>query len=67
MTELSPLGTMSILLPKHETYSDNEKMLIKLKQGHPVYGVDMKIVDDDGNVLPTDGKTSGNVLVRGPW
>jgi acyl-CoA synthetase (AMP-forming)/AMP-acid ligase II len=32
-----------------------------------VFGVDMKIVDADGNELPWDGKTSGELLVRGPW
>ena len=37
------------------------------KQGHAIFGVDMKIVDDDGNELPWDGKTYGNLLVRGPW
>jgi acyl-CoA synthetase (AMP-forming)/AMP-acid ligase II len=42
-------------------------MQIRLKQGRAVFGVDMKIVDDEGRELPWDGKTFGNLLVRGPW
>ena len=37
------------------------------KQGRAIYGVDMKIVDDDGKELPWDGEASGELLVRGPW
>ena len=36
-------------------------------QGQPVCGVEMRIVDDDGAVLPNDGKAVGEVEVRGPW
>jgi hypothetical protein len=45
----------------------DEKMKIRLKQGRAIYGVDMKIVDADGNELPWDGKTYGDLLVKGPW
>jgi acyl-CoA synthetase (AMP-forming)/AMP-acid ligase II len=37
------------------------------KQGRAIFGVDMKIIDGDGNELPWDGKTYGDLLVRGPW
>ena len=47
--------------------SKPEQQKILEKQGHVIYGVDMKIVDDDNNELPWDGKTFGNLLVRGPW
>ena len=40
---------------------------MRLKQGRPLFGVEMKIVDDDGNELPHDGKAFGDLLVRGPW
>ena len=40
---------------------------MRAKQGRAVFGVDMKIVDDDGKELPHDGKASGELLVRGPW
>ncbi|MCX8006071.1 MAG: AMP-binding protein, partial [Burkholderiaceae bacterium] len=44
-----------------------EPQKIRLKQGRAIYGVDMKIVGDDGNELPWDGKAFGDLLVRGPW
>ncbi|MGP1276549.1 MAG: long-chain-fatty-acid--CoA ligase [Caulobacterales bacterium] len=67
MTEMSPLGTVGKLLPKHDALSDDEKIKIKLKQGRLIYGVEMRAVDDDGNVLPRDGQSSGHIQVRGPW
>ena len=67
MTEMSPIGVVNSLKPKFNTLSRDEQMPIKVKQGRVVYGVDMRIVDDDGNVLPNDGQTSGNLHVRGPW
>ncbi len=67
MTETSPLGSVNMLLPKHENLSDAEKMAIKVKQGRPPFGVEMKIIDDDGNELPRDGVAFGRLVVRGPW
>ncbi len=67
MTEMSPLGTVGKLLPKHDDLTDDEKIGIKLKQGRLLFGVDMRTVDDDGNVLPRDGQSSGHIHVRGPW
>ncbi len=67
MTEMSPLGTLCTLKNKHDSLPDAEKMKIRLKQGRSIYGVDMKIVDEAGNELPWDGKTFGDLLVRGPW
>ena len=67
MTEMSPLGTTgtlkkdSLSLPKEEQYKLQEK------QGRGIYGVEMKIVDDDGGELPRDGVAFGNLMVRGPW
>ena len=40
---------------------------MRLKQGRPPFGVEMKIVDDAGKELPRDGKAFGDLLVRGPW
>ncbi|HCR65964.1 MAG TPA: long-chain fatty acid--CoA ligase, partial [Oceanicaulis sp.] len=40
---------------------------IKLKQGRLLFGVEMRTVDDDGNVLPRDGQSAGHIHVRGPW
>jgi len=67
MTEMSPLGTAGGLMTKHLKLSKAEQRKILQKQGHAVYGVDMKIVDDDGKELPWDGTTYGHLLVKGPW
>jgi fatty-acyl-CoA synthase len=67
MTEMSPVGTVCTLKPKHLLLDAEERMAVQSKQGRAVYGVDMKIVGDDGQELPHDGKTSGELLVRGPW
>jgi fatty-acyl-CoA synthase len=67
MTEMSPLGTTGGLLSKHLALPKDEQRKILQKQGHAIYGVDMKIVDELGDELPWDGVTSGNLLVRGPW
>ena len=67
MTELSPLGTLCTLKNKHLSLSEGDKMKVRLKQGRAIYGVDMKIVDGSGAELPWDGKTYGDLLVKGPW
>ncbi len=67
MTEMSPLGTVCTLKNTHLPLSSDEKMKVRLKQGRAIFGVDMKIVDPDGTELPWDGKTSGDLLVKGPW
>jgi 3-(methylthio)propionyl---CoA ligase len=67
MTEMSPLGTMCTLKNKHLSLSKEEQMKIRLKQGRAIYGVDMKIVGEDGQALPHDGKAFGDLLVKGPW
>jgi fatty-acyl-CoA synthase len=66
MTEMSPLGTLGTL--KHNVLEmPYEKQLdYKVKQGHPVFGVEMKITDDANNELPRDGKAFGRLKVRGP-
>ena len=67
MTEMSPVGTVATLKPKHLGLSSDERMAVQATQGRAVYGVDMKIVDEQGTELPWDGKASGELLVRGPW
>lgn len=66
MTEMSPLGTLGSFKAGMETLSHEEKLDIKVKQGRPPFGVEMKITDDNGNELPWDGKAFGHLLVRGP-
>jgi len=67
MTEMSPLGTACTLQAHHMDLPEEKKQAILEKQGHAIYGVELKIVDDNDNELPWDGKTYGNLLVRGPW
>jgi acyl-CoA synthetase (AMP-forming)/AMP-acid ligase II len=67
MTELSPVGTVCSFKPHHLALSQQERYAVQARQGRAVFGVDMKIVGDDGVELPWDGKASGELLVRGPW
>jgi fatty-acyl-CoA synthase len=67
MTEMSPLGTAAGLQAKHLSLPAEAQQALLEKQGHAIFGVDMKIVDDAGKELPWDGKTYGNLLVKGPW
>jgi fatty-acyl-CoA synthase len=67
MTEMSPLGTVCSFRSKHLALPPEERLALQAKQGQAIFGVDMKIVGADGAELPWDGKTSGELLVRGPW
>jgi 3-(methylthio)propionyl---CoA ligase len=67
MTEMSPLGTTAALKAKHLALDPEAQMTVKAKQGRPVFGVEMKVVDDTGQIQPHDGKSIGELLVRGPW
>ncbi len=67
MTEMSPLGTLCTLKKRQLALPKPEQDRILQKQGRAIYGVDMKIVDSSGTELPWDGKTYGDLLVRGPW
>ena len=67
MTELSPLGTLCTLKNKHLDLPEDEKMKIRLKQGRAIFGIDFKIVDDNGKEQAHDGKAYGDLLVKGPW
>jgi len=67
MTETSPLGTMNQLLQKHTALTPDEQAQIRLGQGRPPFGVQMRLVDLDNNVLPNDGETQGALQIRGYW
>jgi acyl-CoA synthetase (AMP-forming)/AMP-acid ligase II len=64
LTETSPMATMA--WPPPGTPED-QHWAFRATQGQPVCGVEMRIVDDDGQVLPNDGNAVGEVEVRGPW
>ncbi len=65
MTEMSPMGSLGSMTPEVSAKSRDEIVKYKLKQGRPPFGVDMKILDDDGKDVPRDGKTSGHLVVKG--
>jgi fatty-acyl-CoA synthase len=66
MTEMSPLGTLGTLKPEYAGLTGEARLDVQMKQGHPPFGVDMKITDDGNRELPRDGKTFGRLKVRGP-
>jgi acyl-CoA synthetase (AMP-forming)/AMP-acid ligase II len=67
MTEMSPLGTAGTLKAKQEHLGKAERDALQGKQGRAIFGVDMRIVDENGAELPWDGKAFGDLQVRGPW
>jgi fatty-acyl-CoA synthase len=67
MTEMSPLGTLFSLKPGMENLPEDKITDLQAKQGRSVFGVEMKIVDDENNELPWDGVAFGALKVKGPW
>jgi fatty-acyl-CoA synthase len=67
MTEMSPLGTAGTLKAKQQKLGKEERYALQNKQGRAIFGVDLRIVDEDGKELPWDGKAFGDLQVRGPW
>jgi acyl-CoA synthetase (AMP-forming)/AMP-acid ligase II len=67
MTEMSPLGTLCQFKGKHLSSSGEAQLALRASQGRAVYGVDLKIVDEDRGELTWDGEQCGELLVRGPW
>ena len=67
MTEMSPLGTISVLKSYQRDLPEAERFAIRAKQGLPVPGVDIRAVDVEGKEIPWDGKAFGELQVKGPW
>ncbi len=67
MTEMSPVGSVCSLNPARARLPVEQRHQIKQKQGHAIWGVEFKIVDDQGRRLPHDGRAAGVLFVRGPW
>nr|WP_275982043.1 long-chain fatty acid--CoA ligase [Frigidibacter sp. ROC022] len=65
MTEMSPVGTHGNLPIWARDLPRDKKIDLKVRQGRRLYGVDLKIVDDEGRRLPHDGKAAGELYVRG--
>lgn len=66
MTEMSPIGTLGSLKAGMEEWPIDKQIEQKLKQGRAIFTVEMRIVDDEHNELPHDGKAFGHLQVRGP-
>ena len=67
MTETSPMGVINTALPAHAGEDEDAAYARKLKQGRGLWGVEMRIMGDDGTVQPRDGASVGALQVRGPW
>jgi fatty-acyl-CoA synthase len=66
MTEMSPLGSLCTIKPDYAALEGEALFQLKMKQGHPPFGVEMRITDDAGRDQPWDGRTFGRLKVRGP-
>ncbi|MGE3988246.1 long-chain-fatty-acid--CoA ligase [Pseudorhodoplanes sp.] len=66
MTEMSPLGSLCTIKPEYQDLAGEALLELKVKQGHPPFGVEMRITDDSGRDQPWDGRTFGRLKVRGP-
>ncbi|MDC0714570.1 long-chain fatty acid--CoA ligase [Stigmatella sp. ncwal1] len=67
MTELNPVGTLAKLKPHQESLDDAARLDVRASQGYAIPFVEQRHVSDTGQVLPWDGKTMGELEVRGPW
>ena len=67
MTETSPLGSVNTLTPQHREQSVEERSSFQTKQGRPPFGIELRIVDEEGQELSTDGVAFGELEVPGPW
>jgi fatty-acyl-CoA synthase len=67
MTETSPIATIGTLLPKHAALPRAQQVDVQMRQGRSLYGCEVKAVGPNGEDLPHDGVSVGELKVRGPW
>ncbi|GAA4278073.1 long-chain fatty acid--CoA ligase [Aquimarina mytili] len=67
MTETSPLGSVSRLQPKHKSLPAKEQLKIRAKQGIEIPGIQLRVMQEDGNIAPRDGTAVGELEVKGAW
>lgn len=67
MTEMSPLGSISVLTAEQREDPPEERVATLCRQGRPPFGVEIRVVDEEGDELPWDGESVGELMVRGPW
>lgn len=66
MTELSPIGGVASALPETLAMEPTSRVPYRIKQGRAFFGIDMRILDADGQEMPHDGVNPGNLQMRGP-
>jgi fatty-acyl-CoA synthase len=66
MTEMSPVGTLTLFRPEERDMAPLERARLSARQGRRMFGVDLKVIDEQGRRAPPDGETSGELFVRGP-
>ncbi|MBS1175920.1 MAG: AMP-dependent synthetase and ligase [Proteobacteria bacterium] len=67
MTETTAVATMSALTSKHDALKPADQHAVIAKQGKAVFGVRIKVIDENGADLPRDGQAQGELMVRGQW
>lgn len=67
MTETSPIGSANQIKAKHLALPPDDMATLRLSQGRPPFGVDLRIVDEAGQNLPHDGTTRGALQIKGHW
>ena len=69
MTETSPLGSANQLKAKHQQLSEQERFKLRLSQGRPPFGVDLRLTDEEkgSNEIARDGEQIGNLQIKGHW
>jgi fatty-acyl-CoA synthase len=67
MTEVTPIGTVTALKSHLESLPESERLDLMTRHGIPLAGVDVRIIGAEGDELPWDGETMGELQVRGPW
>ena len=67
MTETSPVGTISRLTDAEAGLDDAAQMAFLMRQGRKLFGVELRVVDERGQPLPRDGRSAGELQIRGPW
>jgi fatty-acyl-CoA synthase len=67
MTEMSPIGTISRVRRELAAEPASVQLDYRARQGLSAPGVELRALDGEGNDVPWDGKTMGELVVRGPW
>lgn len=67
MTETAPLTHVAGLKPHMDGWDPERQLAVRTSQGLPVPGLERRVVDEAGRDVPWDGRSLGEVWLRGPW